>query len=325
MSPPLSFFSPIAPPDKCETQPPIKFAPWVEKQHQHFFQAYQAATDSQRDTVILCQLDPADAEYEHVSQRAREADLLSAFLSHPNAETRHHTLEALLPHIHTANPKAPIAIQAEKKELTLETNGPLALLVYLQPALTETADGLLAKSNSIRLKQKKTVYYLNDLFNELGPEMADELTGGRLLPTAVNILTIPGNLKKKDKLGMSSLLKFALKKLNDFAQKRLIDIITAVIERLVSLREYRENELYLSNGSKPSLSLFRTRSVTYALLDIMDKETLSNTPGIYSLIAYLVSLSMGIKPSSNKMLTVKTVKGRVHHAIKLWEENRASP
>jgi len=322
MSPSLSYFSPIATPDSCEIQPPIKFAPWVEKQHQHFFQAYQAATDSQKNTVILCQLDPADAKYIHVRQRERETDLLSAFLKYSNSEVRYRTLEALLPHTYTSPLKAPITIQTEDKELTLDTSNALALLVYLQGSLIGTPDALQEKSMSIRQKQKKAVYALNDLFNELGPGMADELTGMKLLPTAVNILTIPGNLKKSDKPRTGSLLKPALEKLNNLVQKRLIDLLTKILERLVFIRECREDKLYLSNGNKPSLSLFRTRSVTYALLNIMDKQALTDTPGVYSLIAYLVSLSMGVKPNSQEMLTVKSVKERVHHAIKLWEEKR---
>jgi len=322
MTPSSRFSSATDSDDTYETQTPKKLASWLQESHRQFYQAYQATTDSQKDSAILYLLDPDNAAYIQVSNQARDSDLLSTFLTYSTSEPKLRTLEKLISRIPYAALKVPISVKTGKGEMTLPTDSPLTLLVYLLPALTLTPDGLLDRSRGLRYKQKKAIYAVSDFFNALGAGMTDELIGKRILPTAANLVSDPSYLKRRDKRGMDPVIKLALKKLNSFAMRSLRDIFIACFERLVNIREARENTLYLSKGSIPSLQLLRTRSITYALLNIMNKETLTSTPGVYSLIAYLVSLSIGTKPESHKMLKAKNVIERVSIAIKLWEENK---
>ncbi len=305
MTPSPRFFSPIGSDDTYETQTPKNLASWLQESHRQFYQAYKATTDSQKDSAILYLQDPDNAAYIPVSNQARDSDLLSTFLTYSASEPKLRTLEKLISRIPYAALKVPISVKTEKGEITLPTDSPLTLLVYLLPALTLTPDGLLDRSRGLRDKQKKAIYAITDFFNALGADMTGELIGRRILPTAANVVSDPSYLKRRDKRGMDSLIKLALKKLNSFAMSSLRDIFIACFERLVSIREAREDTLYLSKG-----------------LNIMNKETLTSTPGVYSLIAYLVSLSIGTKPESHKMLKARNVVERVSIAIKLWEENK---
>ncbi|MEY8239050.1 MAG: hypothetical protein RPT25_01805, partial [Cycloclasticus sp.] len=165
MTPSPRFFSPIGSDDTYETQTPKNLASWLQESHRQFYQAYKATTDSQKDSAILYLQDPDNAAYIPVSNQARDSDLLSTFLTYSASEPKLRTLEKLISRIPYAALKVPISVKTEKGEITLPTDSPLTLLVYLLPALTLTPDGLLDRSRGLRDKQKKAIYAVTDFFN----------------------------------------------------------------------------------------------------------------------------------------------------------------
>ncbi len=311
------------PPNKNPLKTPIttQFAPWVQETHLQFLQAYTAATDTQKNKAILSCLDPEDAAYITVDEQSRTSDVLHTFLTSSNSFARLQTLEKMLCY---TQPRDPIDIQAETGKLSLITNSPLGLLVSLFPALTNTPGIILEKSQKIHDTKKKAEQALSEYFKALGPELSDECIGRNILPFAAKMISNPSYVSKRERSKLAPEMKIAMDKLHEFTGKNLLDIYVAGLDRLLDIRGIYESELYLSNKSKPSLKLFKIRSITYGLLNIMSSEAITNTAGAYSLIAYLASLSLGIDPKSNDMITASSVKQNVITAIKIWIKNKPS-
>ncbi len=307
-----------------ESTKTVNLASWVQEPHSKFLQAYTAATDNQKSQAILSFLNPEDAACVNVSKESHGSDILHTFLTYPDSGPRLHTLEKLLLHTYPSGLKDPISVHTSRGAITLITDSPLGLLVYLLPALTYSPIGLLEKSKAIREAKRLAEQANKKYLRLLGQELTPEIKGKNILPFAATMVSSPSYTNRKDKRKLDPEMKFAMAKLKEFSDTDFHDIYVSSLNRLQAIREAREDKQYLSNGSRPSQSLIRIRSVTFALLNILDSEALINTPGVYSLIAYLVGLSPGIQSGSDELPSVSSVKQRVNAAIKIWTENKPS-
>ncbi len=108
--------------------------------------------------------------------------------------------------------------------------------------------------------------------------------------------------------------------LDGFCSRETTEVLFDYADRLSSQRFERDRKLFQVNKGRPSLILYRVRALTYALIDSVGFNAVESTEGLYSLIAYLVGLSIDHTAKHHELLQARDVSKQVKAAIVLYKK-----
>jgi hypothetical protein len=302
----------------------IKLAQWAKGECSNWIESYLAV----RSVSNINDVNRSDrTEYALIFYWPEMQIIINSFLERESSASRVNILRALA---HKSKPSGSSSrlISTNKGTLSLEANQPLGLLLILILAIADLEVDVLAGSN------KKIDQAISDfkkctvrLHEAIGPELS-HLFNGASLQTAgyVNEYDeVISQVTSADDYDCSSIqlrtaIDSMIAKLYQFQQRSAQDILETYTDTLGAEGKKRRNPLYQSNNGKPSLKLYRIKRITYTLIEITDVDTVINTRGIYSLIAYLVGLSLSPEAENCDLLQANEVKKQVDSAIKHFQE-----
>jgi hypothetical protein len=305
----------------------IKLAQWAKDEYLDWIEGYLAACSVFNGPYIsesnVNELD--DWEYILVFYWPHTITVFNSFLERESSASRANALRHLARKSKPSYSESKL-IRTREGTLSLEANQPLGLLLTLIRDIAPSEVDVLAGSNK-KIDQAISDFkkYTIRLHEALGPEMSPFLTGERLQ------LEISKELQSQVDLENDlGLLPIQLRPENNpvinqvliFQERRSQEILEAYADRLGDSIKSDRNPLYQSNHGVPTLQLYRIKRLTYLLIKITDIDTVKNTQGIYSLIAYLVGLSLTPEAESCDLLKANEVKKQVDSAIKLWKKHK---
>jgi hypothetical protein len=307
----------------------IKLAKWATNEYLDWIEGYQAAC-SVHYYPYVSESDVKESdiwEYALVFVSLHTITVCNSFLERESSASRVNTLRHLA---RKSKPSYSVSklIRTREGTLSLEANQPLGLLLTLIRDIAPSEVDVLAGSNK-KIDQAISDFkkYTIKLHEALGPEMSEFLTGESLQIEISNELQSQVDLENN--LGF---LPIQLRPENNpvinevliFQERSSQEILEAYADRLGDDIKSDRNPLYQSNNGVPTLQLYRIKRLTYLLIKITDIDTVKNTPGIHSLIAYLVGLSLTPHAESRDLLPTNQVNKQVDSAIKLWRKHKTA-
>ena len=303
---------------------PIKLADWVKDANLMWVQAYMAADDTLKDKALLAYTHPDQFVYPAALNKTRDCEILYSFLARDASKSRLLTLDRLARYTAPNYATSPITVAANPEALFFEPNCGLGLLLSLLLDLTSTGEKILARCKEIETDGDNLKRALATFNNKQPPILQRLHTGKGIFPEIHSIidgLTVLGGNGASFSKEPDGITKRQIGKLESFKVQDLKEIIGVHIDLIIDLHQRHESPLFLSNNGKPSLTLYRIRLLTYSLIEKTSIEAVQNMSGVYSLISYLVGLSLDHLLTSSELLTPSQVKRQVDTALELWQKH----
>ncbi len=302
---------------------PVKLASWVQGPYLTWVRLYLAAKNNHLNRLNLNYSNAQDVLSRTVFDDPREATILESFLSREASETRLHALEFLAGHARPSE-EGFISLPTNQGDFIIDRTCSLGMMASLLRDLTSSQKNIYQGNDK---KIEKAVINFNRAVTELheavGEEVAPRLYGRNICPEVFD--TINRSMLENAKTGilpreLDPVKNPALLAQMRFHNRSAADILKSYADGLVNFQKRGAIPLFQSNNGRPSLKLYRIKLVTYSLIQMTSIETLQKTKRLYSLIAYIVGLSINPQLESSQLMQPREVQKQVDDAIKLWQK-----